>query len=386
MTLGDTHTFLMAFLYKRSRSPYWWVRWVSAHGEKKQESTGFRHGIPAETRKAREVCAKKELLEVSAPRCGDSSWSTWVPAFLDAKYSNAPATKTRMVGGWSTVAMYLKEVGVHTPAALKREHCLGFIPWRRSAGHMNRKGGLGKPVSHNTALLELRVLSVVMTEAVHRGIVQSSPTWKLGVRKNPPKEKGELTEHHVQVIREEIARVKENDPTLGHFFDVSFEIAMAQGWRLHETYLDLEQVNLESLTVYRVQKGGRSIASPLNPALVPLFKQLRSERRLHTYEQPKIPSLEWFKLFHRLREKDPSFARVSFHSTRVTVVSKLLNAGVGQPSVMKMVGHASATINRLYHRLPSSEAAQIFRVLGTGQSQAKTPESSGSAEGTPPPG
>lgn len=373
----------MAFLYKRPRSPFWWVRWVTVEGEKKQESTGFRHGIPAETRKAREVCARKELQEVSTPKAGDSSWATWVPAFLEARYSNAPATKARMVGGWSTVSMYLAQVGVHTPAGLKREHCLGFIPWRRTTGHMNKKGGMGKPVSHNTALLELRVLSVVMTEAVHRGIVQHSPTWKLGVRKNPPKEKGELTEHHVRVLREEIARVKEEDPKLGHFFNVSFEIAMAQGWRLHETYLDLEQVNLESLTVYRVQKGGRSIASPLNPALIPLFNRLRAERRIHTYEQPKIPSLEWFKLFHRIREKDPSFARVSFHSTRVTVVSKLLNAGVGQPSVMKMVGHASATINRLYHRLPSAEAAQIFRVLDSSRVDRK-PESSGSPEGTPP--
>jgi site-specific recombinase XerD len=291
-----------------------------------------------------------------------------------------------MVGSWSTISMYLEEVGIRTPHALKREHCLGYIAWRRGAGHMNKKGGKGKPVSHNTALLELRVLSVIMTEAVHRGIVAHSPTWRLGIKKNPPKEKQELTEYHVQVIREEILRVKESDPELGHYFDTSFEIAMAQGWRLHETHLDLQQVNLESMTVYRVQKGGRTIASPLNPSLVPLFERLRAERRTHTYQQPKLPSLEWFKLFDRLRERDRSFERVSFHSTRVTVVSRLLNAGVGQPAVMKMVGHASATINRLYHRLPASEAAQIFRVLDGSSKERKPTGSPDSPGGTPPTG
>lgn len=251
---------------------------------------------------------------------------------------------------------------------------------------MNKKGGKGKTLSHNSALLELRVLSVIMTEAVHRGIVSHSPTWRLGIKKNPPKEKQELTEHHIQGIREEIRRVKESDPKLGHFFDISFEIAMAQGWRLHETHLDLEQVNLESMTVYRVQKGGRTIATPLNPSLIPLLLRLRSEGRTHTYEQPQLPSLQWFKLFDRLRERDRSFDRVSFHSTRVTVVSRLLNAGVGQPAVMKMVGHASATINRLYHRLPASEAAQLFRVLDDPSRGAKRTGTPDSPEGSSPVG
>lgn len=376
----------MAFLYRRSKSPFWWVRWITPEGDKKQMSTGFRHGIPAETRKAKEMCAKKALEELASPKTGDSSWATWVPQFLEARYANAPATRSRMVGGWSTIATYLDEIGVKSPHALKREHCLGYIPWRRDAGHMNAKGVKGKAVSHNTALLELRVLSVVMTEAVHRGIVQHSPTWKLGVKKNPPKEKQELTEHHVEVIREEITRVKQQDPDLGHFFETSFEIALAQGWRLHETHLDLDQVNLESMTVRRVQKGGRPLASPLNPSLVPLFQRLRAEGRTHTYQNPKIPSLEWFKLFDRLRERDRSFERVSFHSTRVTVVSRLLNAGVGQPSVMKMVGHASATINRYYHRLPASEAAQIFQVLDGASPGKKRHGSADSPSGTPPAG
>lgn len=68
----------MAFLYKRQRSPYWWVRWVTPEGDKKQVSTGFRHGVPADTRKARELCAKKALEELAAPKAGDNTWATWV--------------------------------------------------------------------------------------------------------------------------------------------------------------------------------------------------------------------------------------------------------------------------------------------------------------------
>jgi hypothetical protein len=56
----------MAFLYKRSRSPYWWIKWRDERGEIQRESLGLRIGIGSETKRAREIRAQRTLEEAKA--------------------------------------------------------------------------------------------------------------------------------------------------------------------------------------------------------------------------------------------------------------------------------------------------------------------------------
>lgn len=54
---------------------------------------------------------------------------------------------------------------------------------------------------------------------------------------------------------------------------------------------------------------------------------------------------------------------LSFHSTRVTVVTRLARAGVQERVAMRYVGHASATIHRIYTRLQVDDLKCCVEVL-----------------------
>jgi integrase len=112
-----------------------------------------------------------------------------------------------------------------------------------------------------------------------------------------------------------------------------------------------------------VPKGGEPYVAEMNPSLVPLIEELRASGVEYTYDRPLIPSLKWFKFFNQLRAKYPEFDRVSFHSTRVTCISRLERAGAPESAVMKLVGHSSTTIHRIYKRTKSDELQSFWSAV-----------------------
>jgi hypothetical protein len=85
----------MASLYKRSRSPFWWIKWRDERGKTQRESLGLRIGIGSETKRAREIRAERTLEEARAAtsisRRGDKQdLVVWVPEWFRVRYSNSP--------------------------------------------------------------------------------------------------------------------------------------------------------------------------------------------------------------------------------------------------------------------------------------------------------
>lgn len=68
------------------------------------------------------------------------------------------------------------------------------------------------------------------------------------------------------------------------------------------------------------------------------------EARLTT-PLPPMPLKHWWRFFRRI-----GLPHLSFHSTRVTVARRLCQAGIHKRVVMKSLGHASATVHRIYRR------------------------------------
>ena len=61
---------------------------------------------------------------------------------------------------------------------------------------------------------------------------------------------------------------------------------------------------------------------------------------------------------------------LTFHSTRVTVVTRLARAGESKPKVMAYVGHASETVNDVYLRLSAPDVADLSSHLHVGNLKA----------------
>jgi site-specific recombinase XerD len=313
-------------------------------------------------------------------------WQTWVIDFLKQRHAASPKTLSRKLTAWRTLASYLHEKKIPTPAHLTRQHCLDYVKWRKWSGNLRTKK---RNVSINTVLLDLKMLGSIVQEAVRRAWIQSNPCYRLEIAREIPKQKPELSPSDIELIRAGIARkladpYNDEERRNAEFLRVSFEIALAQGCRLFETYLELDDIDTENMEIMFLAKGRKRYTAPLSPDLLPLVTELRKRGQTFTYTKPRMPSLVWFKFLDMLRRKHPQLKRVSFHSTRVTVVSRLGRAGVPERVAMALVNHSSTTIHRIYRRVDRSELPRVWEALKP-LSQGRHPlvESSGVPPSSP---
>lgn len=359
----------MAALYRNGRSPFWWVKWRNPlSGKKERFSTKCRIGDGREHARAiqiRNVHALKESSTAAGVR--DHPFSAWVDSYLETTHGNVPKTLTRYQGSWRLLLRYLDTKNISSPVQMTRQICLDYLTWRSKVPHQNGR----KPVCRNTILVELKVLSKILQEAVARTYIPFNPCSRLGLKKDPYRPKHEMTDAQIAIIRAEVARRVSRARTKkeklnANYLSVSFNIARLQGIRLSETHINLQtDVDFDQRTMFVHGKGGKLEPVNINPDLFPLLKGLRDGGKTWTFEEPAMPSLKWFKFFEALRARDPSFKNVSFHSTRVTVISRLERAGAPEAVVMKMVLHGSATVHRVYRKVKPSELAPFWPAVAS---------------------
>lgn len=358
----------MASLYIRPKSKFYWIKFRDPLTNKqRRESTGLLVADRSHRQRARQLEAEKTFLESKTPRSSSvHQWDLWVPDFLERRHALSPLTLIRKRAAWRQLSDYLRDAGVQTPQQLTRQHCLDYLPWRKGKGHLNSPQR--RAISHNTVLTELKCLSSLVQEAVRRQWISSNVCHRLEIARELPREKSELSDTHIALIRAEIKRRmaqadSEQEKLNAQFLQVSFEIALAQGCRLNETWLPLSAVNLQEMEITFLAKGRNRYVAPLNPSLIPLFKRLKKANRTHTYTRPRMGSLIWFKFFARLRKRHPELANTSFHSTRVTVVSRAERAGVPEKVAMALVNHSSTTVHRIYRKIKRQELKSVWAAL-----------------------
>jgi hypothetical protein len=149
----------MAFLYKRSRSPYWWIKWRDERGEIQRESLGLRIGVGSETKRAREIRAQRTLEEAKAAatvsRRGDTQdMIVWVPEWFRVRYSNSPLTLTKYLQSWHAISVFFEDRRIKRAEQVRREDVISFVEWRQQPTN----GGM-RAASRNTALHDLKVAS-----------------------------------------------------------------------------------------------------------------------------------------------------------------------------------------------------------------------------------
>lgn len=367
----------MASLYKRPNSPFWWIKWREPSTLKSiRESTKFRIGIGQDYRRARELCANLTAKETKiVSRTKGENFDAWAESYVKARYANNSNTRQRNLDGLQSLLTYFDTLRVHHPRQVIRQHCIDFMGWRCTG--LPAKGL--REVSHNTALLELKLFSVLMREALKRCYIQANPCTDLGFKQQSARPKPEISDAEIALIRAEInnpAHFVQDSSKYAwpHILRVSFEIALHQGCRISETHMDVHRdVDLENRTIFFRAKGDKYYEAELNPALVPLFESLRKEGRKLTYERPKqrtMVSLYWHKFLKRI-----GLPHLSFHSTRVTFISRLERAGAPEHIVMKLVNHASTSVHRIYRRTRREELQKYWGAFPSSSSSDKSPSS-----------
>jgi integrase len=338
----------MASLHRRHKSGYWHVSYLEA-GQWKKKSTGFRCDDPDETRKAQALAAKLTCREKLAPaakvdaptparvRASPAPGWDWVPDFINA-VARVPRTLEAYRLRWRRVLQFLIEHDLKHPQAIRYEHAEAYLRWREA-----QKRHAGKPICHNTAVMEAKFMKTVLAEAALREMVDRSAWAAFRPRRDDTDEKPEIT----AIEAAQIERALESAPP---WMRRSWQIAMATGCRLRETRIEIRrQVNFEEGTIlFPSPKGGRrkAYAIPLPKSLRPAFEAWLAAGDRWTLTMPPCPSKDW-----RFFLDDLGMPHLCFHCTRVTFITKLARANVPLAVAMRLVNHASKTIHRIYQRI-----------------------------------
>jgi hypothetical protein len=300
---------------------------------------GYRRAVDLANEKSRATIVMKS-------GGGGEMWGLWVQGFLETHYRGSPKSLGRALLAWKQWQAFLKLRGIPVPRALTYGSVMDFFSWR--TGQVRRT--IKKNISHNTALYDIRFMSVVMREAVRRGFALNNPCSELGMKKDKPAEKPEITDEEVEKIRAALLNKPE-------WMTTAFEIAMHQGCRLRETRINKRDVDFARGVVTLRAKGGKVFATKLHPKLVPMLRSLFAKSEW-TLEFPQMPSKDWWTLF-----KELELDHLCFHCTRVTVITKLARAGVPVQQTMAYVGHANETIHKIYQRLNPADLNAVTAAI-----------------------
>ena len=326
----------MAYLYRKNRSPYWYIQYLDSERKKHDKSTGLRADDPNDTAKAKVLRAELESNEhgkISLVNGG--AWDAWVPKFFD-RHCQTEATAERYEDAWKWIALWLLHERIHSPRQITYRRAVEYVDWRT-----NFKKRTGKTVGRNTAIFELKTLSLIMGEAVRLGHADANPLVSMKIRRDKAAKKPELTDNEIIEVREAL----HNEP---EWMQISFDISLNTGCRLRETRIPLSCVDFqESKITFPCPKGGedRAFSIPMPTALKGLLQRLASERSQHTLEFPFQPSRRWQQFFIKIKKE-----HLCFHCLRVTYVNRLRRASVPREAAMRLVNHASELIHKIYQR------------------------------------
>ena len=269
------------------------------------------------------------------PVVNSAAWDHWVSKFFE-RHCPTKATFDRYEDAWKWIALWLQRKRIHSPRQMTYRQGIEYLDWRTTF-----KKRTGKIVGRNTAILELKLLSLVMGEAVRMGHADANPLVSMKIRRDRAPKKPELTDDEIVEIQEALKEEPE-------WMQVSFEIGLHTGCRLRETRIPLSCVEFrETKITFPSPKGGedRAFSIPMPTVLMPLLEKLKSEKTSYTLEFPFQPSRRWQQFFIKIKK-----THLCFHCLRVTYVNRLRRAGVPREAAMRLVNHASQLVYQIYQR------------------------------------
>lgn len=348
-----------ASVYARERSPFYRLSYYCpVKGKRVHVTTPFRLDDPQGHKKALRLAHEKSA-EASAHRGAskDELWGNWVEAFISLNHAAGSRTRERYLGAWDWIRAYLHEKKLPVPAAIDYNAVIGFVHWRTSQRRNN-----GRLITRNTALCDVRVWSAIMTEAVRRGFCQGNPCHRLGLKREPTKERPELTDDDIAKIRAAVARRESHLPLPLRWMTISFEIALHQSIRLRATSMPLDHIDTTARTIRWRTKSRhgeeRWVTKRLHANLVPLIDGLRAAGATMTCELPRMAAKLWWDL-----RREEGLSHTTFHSTRVSVVTRMARAGVPEQQAMAYVEHSSRIVHRIYQRLKAPDLDRAEQAL-----------------------
>ncbi len=326
----------MATIRQIPRSPFWQLRYRDTDtGQWREKSTGLTDARAAQRMADRATAVEKRLF---AERIDRADFRAWVPGYLDSHWPKGSQSRRRYTTAWQAIKPFLATQGIVYPRQLKYQHGQAYIEWRQA--HPVH----GRAVSRNTALLEVKFLAQLVNEAIRREFCESNPLSRLGVARTAPKLKPELTDAQITTLRTALAKQPE-------WMRIAFEISLYTGCRFSECEIPIANIDFAAGTI-RLRDAKRNENDPRKYFTVPIHERLRP--LLQSLQvQGRIVTVNLSRDFNGRINKFFRSAGVnaSFHSLRVTFVTRCHRGGLSESQAMRMTNHSSMLVHRIYSRL-----------------------------------
>lgn len=361
----------MARLLKRPRSPFWYVEFKDCSGKICRESTKCRCDTREGCRAANRILSKRAAEEKQAkilPR--NAAFDQWVDGYLRQHATN-PLTLKVYLNRWNMLTLFFRSCGIEYPAQVTYALCNDYLTWRTAGKEI-------EAVSQNTARDDLGTLRFIMAEAVRREFAVANPCLNLRIKTVARKEKQELSDSDIEAVRHELETglQPDNQCRWPDWQRLQFEIGLHTGRRIAETRIPMSSINLERGEYTVRVKGGKIKTKPIHPDLLPWLKAVKGEYTLTAGASHS--SRMWRKLFDKLG------MGFSFHSLRVSFVSRCRRSGVDRWTALQLCDHASGVVHQLYNRWADADLRTALAKLEFPKQPSVSPESSQEKSCHPP--
>jgi integrase len=338
----------MANKYKKTGSPYWWIRFKAADGKYKDISSKLRWDNPQETKQC-DARLALTMAEENRPIEDKERWEDWVEDFFETGVPHE-VTRKGYRQSWSWLRSYLIENGIRTPREVTYRVGYDFIAWRR-------KHGVKKVTADTTAFRDLKLLRKMMNHAVRMGLAPGNPLNRMGLIRPEHKKKEEFTDEHLNQLYAAFAK----HCTESDWRYVAFRIASEIGVRLSETQIEWRDIDFVNNTIFirRPQRSNgkdKSYTTILPTSLRPLLERLKTRGGNYVPVLPTNAST----LFSNFLRRTAKLLNHSFHCTRVTFNARLeRNRDITGRVAMQALNHTSPSVHAVYSRPNVEDLRQI---------------------------
>lgn len=340
--------------YERADSPYVRIQFAEKNRPKRYFKTAIRKDDPDKAIKvAKAINGIEAQLLNSAPKQTTQSWN-WVASYLRQRYAAKGRTLAIYSIRWNWLLGYMQHARITGPATLDRPAVFAYLDWRR--GQTKEKSG--RHPGLNTALDELKLLGLIMDEAVTRHLAETNPARKLAIEREETELKPEMSDKEIRTIYKALRQ----EPA---WMQRSFHLALQTGLRFSDTAIERSRVNLAANhIVIEKPKGGRKRAFGIEiyPEIASMIADLMKGKAKRLWEIPEkergLNGLIWRRFLDRL-----GLRHLCFHCTRVTFITRGARAGVPESAMMKLVNHASKEVHRIYQRLAAPDSLRLRRKI-----------------------
>lgn len=335
--------------YERADSPFLYIQYGANAADRRFLKTSIRKTDKRRDQKLRVELNRleRQLLHYAAPIVSGDGWK-WAHGFLATRYAARENTLASYRRQWEAMRLFLSENDIDSPGQVTRELLYDYPRWRKTWRGLR---GRRRESKLATAILGLKVMAIVLEEAVTRGLILSNPAQKLNIQTEEAPLRPEITPDMERVIWNELQGAPD-------WMRKSFFLAINTGLRFATTRLHRSQIRPASDDiVIEKPKGGRKreFVIPIYESVRPMINDFVRSGDEWSWTIPikgVLTGLEWTKFF---RKSDVYKPHLCFHSTRVTFITRAMRAGVPESVVMKMVNHASKEISRIYQRHTSED-------------------------------